>query len=141
MNLDHFGQVNDTLGTAAGDRLLTAVAQRLKRHSRGDDKAARDAGASAMLLSRLGGDEFAVLLPEVDGPDAAEGVARRLLAALSQPFKVDGRDLFMTPSIGISIHPQDGEDDEALLGNAGAPSSIQRRITSISASLKSHMAL
>ena len=120
LNLDRFGQVNDTLGSATGDRLLAAVAARLKRHTRSDDKAARDARTDATLLSRVGGDEFAVLLPEIASPGAAERVARRILAALSYPFKVDGRDLYMTPSVGIAIYPQDGRDDEALLRNASA---------------------
>ncbi len=120
INLDRFRQVNDTLGHAAGDRLLAAVAERLLGCTRRDGGAARSRRADALQLSRLGGDEFAVLLPKVNSPDAAARVARQIVNALSKPFEIDRKDLFITPSIGIALFPGDGRDDETLLRNAGA---------------------
>jgi len=108
LDLDHFKRVNDSLGHSVGDELLCAVAERLSTMVRRID-----------TLARLGGDEFILALPGIQAGGAAE-VARRLLAACSVPFTVGGHDLMLTPSIGISIHPQDGKDIETLLKNADA---------------------
>ncbi len=108
LDLDHFKRVNDSLGHSVGDELLCAVAERLSTMVRRID-----------TLARLGGDEFILALPGIQAGGAAE-VARRLLAACSVPFAVGGHDLMLTPSIGISIHPQDGKDIETLLKNADA---------------------
>ena len=120
INLDRFGQINDALGHAFGDRLLAAVAERLLACTRRDGGAARSRRADALQLSRLGSDEFAVLIPRINGPDAAARVSRQILNAMAKPFVIDGQDLFITPSIGVAVFPEDGRDDEALLGNAGA---------------------
>ena len=106
LDLDHFKRVNDSLGHSVGDELLCAVSERLSNTVRRID-----------TLARLGGDEFIFALPGIQAAAAAE-VARRLLVACSVPFSVAGHELTVTPSIGISIHPQDGKDIETLLKNA-----------------------
>ena len=94
VDLDHFKDVNDTLGHAAGDDLLEAVAPRLATVLRADD-----------TIARLGGDEFGVLLRAIGGPDEAAGVARRILDTLQAPFRLpmtSGSEVFVTASIGIA---------------------------------------
>ena len=118
LNLDRFKQINDTLGHSIGDRLLKEVAERLKACLRRDDELARSDAPDATLFSRVGGDEFTLLLTELANPEAASRVARRMLAAMALPFQVRGDDLFITPSIGISVYPDDGADHEALMRNA-----------------------
>jgi diguanylate cyclase (GGDEF)-like protein/PAS domain S-box-containing protein len=104
LDLDRFKIVNDSLGHLAGDRLLTAFAQRLQSAVRDGWAATRTAGPH--VVARLGGDEFAVLLENLREPTSAEAVAERVLAATQAPFVVDGRALFTTASIGIAL----GED-------------------------------
>lgn len=106
LDLDHFKRVNDSLGHSVGDELLCAVAERLSVSVRRVD-----------TLARLGGDEFIIAMPGIQASGAVE-VARRLVAACSAHFSVGGHELTVTPSIGISIYPQDGKDIEALLKNA-----------------------
>jgi diguanylate cyclase (GGDEF)-like protein/PAS domain S-box-containing protein len=106
VDLDEFKTVNDSLGPAAGDRLLTMVAARLLDATRGSD-----------TVARLGGDEFAALLGGVRDEAEAVVVAQRILAALATPFDLDGRDTYLTASVGIAVaHDADGADD--LLRNA-----------------------
>jgi diguanylate cyclase (GGDEF)-like protein/PAS domain S-box-containing protein len=109
VDLDDFKEVNDRLGHAAGDRLLAAVATRLRGVLRDSD-----------LLSRQGGDEFIVLLTDLQGDPgpAAESVGRKLLGALREPFVLAGAELRTGASIGISIYPRDAGDTEALLTHA-----------------------
>ena len=109
LDLDHFKLVNDALGHSFGDRLLAHVAKRLQGALRASD-----------TISRIGGDEFSILLPEVVSTEAVAGVARKVLDSLSTPFHVEGHDLFVTASIGISCSPSDGEDAETLLKCADA---------------------
>ncbi len=106
IDLDHFKRVNDSLGHSIGDELLCAVAQRLGTVVRRGD-----------TLARLGGDEFVLAMPGLHTATAAD-IARRLAEECSQPFAIGGHDLTVTPSIGISIYPQDGTDIETLLKNA-----------------------
>jgi diguanylate cyclase (GGDEF)-like protein len=120
INLDRFKQVNDTLGHSVGDQLLKAVAQRLKSCTRHDDDVARVERPEPALLSRMGGDEFTLLLLGLTSPESASRVARRILALMAPSFGTDGEDLFITPSIGISVFPEDGEDGDTLLRNASA---------------------
>ncbi|WP_448610686.1 putative bifunctional diguanylate cyclase/phosphodiesterase [Geodermatophilus sp. URMC 60] len=96
-DLDGFKGVNDQLGHDAGDELLVAVARRL-------EKAVRPAD----LVSRLGGDEMAVLLDGVTGVEEAAGVAERLLAALAEPYAVDGREVVVTVSVGLAVADAEG---------------------------------
>lgn len=108
LDLDHFKRVNDSLGHSVGDDLLCEVASRLVGAVRRVD-----------TLARLGGDEFIIALPGITAAAAIE-VARRLLEVCVVPFEVAGHELTITPSLGISIFPQDGKDLETLLKNADA---------------------
>jgi diguanylate cyclase (GGDEF)-like protein len=107
MDLDRFKAVNDTLGHQAGDALLKQVAQRLQR-------GVGDAG----LVGRLGGDEFQVLLPGIDNRDTLAGLAKDLIASLSQPYFIAGASITIGCSIGIAIAPHHGKDAEELIRNA-----------------------
>ncbi|MEY2873727.1 MAG: hypothetical protein RLZZ373_1098, partial [Pseudomonadota bacterium] len=119
LNLDRFRQINDTLGHGTGDLLLVAVAERLRQTTRATHSLLGQRMGDAPFLARLGGDEFALLMPDIASPEAASRVSRQVLDALSLKFHVDGQDVFLTPSIGISIFPDDGTDDASLLRNAG----------------------
>jgi diguanylate cyclase (GGDEF)-like protein/PAS domain S-box-containing protein len=109
VDLDHFKIVNDTLGHAIGDRLLQAVARRLRKAVRIDD-----------TIARLGGDEFALLLPDVDRAEEAGLIADKILQTIREPLHVDGHELYTTASIGIAMYPIDGEDVVTLLKHADA---------------------
>jgi diguanylate cyclase (GGDEF)-like protein len=105
LDLDHFKNVNDTLGHHAGDQLLIEVAKRLQEVVRDED-----------TVSRLGGDEF-VLLPGTDAKEAAH-VAEKLLHAIAQSYQIEQHELTVTPSIGVALYPGDGEDFEILCRRA-----------------------
>ncbi len=103
LDLDHFKTVNDTLGHSIGDRLLERTAARLRGRLRDGD-----------FLARQGGDEFIALLPELHEAQDAARLAERLLEETQKPIDIDGRELFVTPSIGLSVYPDDGSDFETL---------------------------
>jgi diguanylate cyclase (GGDEF)-like protein/PAS domain S-box-containing protein len=107
LDLDHFKNVNDTLGHLLGDKLLCAVAGRLKDVVRETD-----------TIARLGGDEFAVLQVGLDRPEAASAFAQRIIAAVNQPYEIEGNQVNVSTSIGIAIAPNDGSTTEQLLRNA-----------------------
>ena len=109
LDIDHFKLVNDALGHSFGDRLLGDIARRLQGALRASD-----------TISRIGGDEFSILLPEVVSAEAVAGVARKILDSLTRTFRIDGHDLFVTASVGISCFPSDGDDAETLLKCADA---------------------
>ena len=109
LDLDRFKLVNDTLGHAAGDYLLQQAARRLKATLRTSD-----------TVGRLGGDEFAVILSDLASADDAGAVAQQLMRVLEQPFELDGREMFITASVGITLFPADGADPDTLLKNADA---------------------
>jgi diguanylate cyclase len=119
-DLDNFKRVNDALGHMAGDELLRAVAQRLSATLREGDLITRSATTRRQdtHLARLGGDEFTVLLPRIGKKDHAGTVAERLLAELSMPVKLEHCELLVTPSVGIAVYPDDGQDAAALLKHA-----------------------
>jgi diguanylate cyclase (GGDEF)-like protein/PAS domain S-box-containing protein len=107
MDLDRFKTINDTLGHEVGDVLLRAVSARLKDCIRTGD-----------TVARLGGDEFIVLLPDVSHVDDIGRVAQKILDVFDQPFSIDGREFFVTTSIGITLYPFDGKDVDGLVKNA-----------------------
>ncbi len=121
IDLDRFKQVNETLGHRAGDTLLKAVADRLQGIVRGTDAIGRlTEQSTAWSISRVGGDDFTALLPDLKRVEDVEIVARRVLAVMARPFHIDGHELFITPSIGISICPIDAIEPEGLLKQADA---------------------
>jgi diguanylate cyclase (GGDEF)-like protein len=107
IDLDHFKNVNDMLGHGVGDRLLVQAAQRLQACARPGD-----------VVARLGGDEFALVLPELTANADAVLVAQRIIAALAQPFVLQGQQLFVSASVGIASYPDDGGSADLLLKNA-----------------------
>ena len=119
LDIDRFKFINDSLGHSAGDALLKQVAERVVEAIRASDSVVRPGTAeTAGAVARLGGDEFTILLPDLRQPDHASGIARRILSAIAHPFLVEGREVFITGSIGISLHPNDGENLQELLKNA-----------------------
>lgn len=119
MDLDNFKRINDTLGHGVGDLLLQATSERLKLSVRTSDSVSRnEVDEQDESVARLGGDEFTLLLPEIQRSEDAALVAERIQANLSQPLTLCGHEVFVTPSIGIAVFPQDGEDAETLLKNA-----------------------
>lgn len=106
LDIDHFKNINDTLGHRVGDALLVELAARLKSVIRDED-----------TVSRLGGDEFIFLLPGTDS-DGAAHVAEKLLKVIAQPCSIEQHELVVTPSIGIAMYPEDGRDFETLSRNA-----------------------
>jgi diguanylate cyclase (GGDEF)-like protein/PAS domain S-box-containing protein len=114
LDLDRFKRVNDELGHEAGDRLLEHVGRTLVECLRAADSVSRD-GGMPHTLSRLGGDEFTLIVENIGGAEDAAHVARRVLEALSEPFKVGGVELVVTVSIGISMYPTDDVDLDTLV--------------------------
>jgi len=106
LDLDHFKEINDSLGHSYGDILLQGMTKRLKSVIREED-----------TLSRLGGDEFILLLPDTDSFGAAQ-VAQKILEAVAPPFSIEEHELSVTTSIGIALYPLDGTEMELLLKNA-----------------------
>lgn len=107
LDLDHFKEVNDTLGHSFGDRVLQEVAKRINLAKREEEFAAR-----------MGGDEFMLLLGPLEQPHHAALVAQRLIDSISEPIELDGHLVTVGTSIGISMAPQDGSDGETLMRNA-----------------------
>jgi diguanylate cyclase (GGDEF)-like protein/PAS domain S-box-containing protein len=104
IDLDHFKNINDSLGHQAGDQLLQAAAERLQRCLREGDS-----------VARLGGDEFVIGLPGLRDTDDVMRMAGEVLEALRLPFFIDRRELHVSGSIGISLYPSDGLDADALM--------------------------
>lgn len=107
MDLDHFKEINDSLGHHVGDRLLAAVGPRLAETLRDGD-----------LMARLGGDEFGVLVPDVSDDVDAVAIAQRLLTGLHRPVSVDELDLDVSASVGIAFFPDHAQDADSLLRHA-----------------------
>ncbi len=108
LDLDRFKNVNDSLGHMIGDELLQQVSNRLRSCVREGD-----------TLSRFGGDEFALLLPKINhSRDDVENIAQKIIEVLKQPFVVDGHELYVSTSIGVSLYPQDGLTMDALIKNS-----------------------
>lgn len=109
IDLDRFKQINDSLGHAAGDKVLGVAATRLKEAVRHDD-----------TVSRIGGDEFVAVINGAQDVQAVGEVATKIRQQMEQPFAVDQHQLYISCSIGISIYGQDGSEPEVLLSNADA---------------------
>lgn len=119
LNIDRFTRINETLGYRTGDLLLQEVGKRLLRSIRRSDAVARHQEAeSPTTLSRFGGDEFTILLTSFKTVENAATVARRVLTKLAQPFHIGTQEIFITASIGISLYPNDCDNEEKLLQNA-----------------------
>ncbi|MFK2827151.1 EAL domain-containing protein [Bacillus sp. B190/17] len=109
LDLDRFKYINDTLTHLAGDKLLKEISERLKICI-----------GEKNVLARLSGDEFAILIPNMKNTDQIIQISKTIIQSLEQPFFIEGYNLFVTTSIGISIYPTDGEDAHLLMKNADA---------------------
>jgi diguanylate cyclase (GGDEF)-like protein len=109
LDLDDFKTVNDSYGHALGDRLLVELAGRVRASVRAGD-----------TVARFGGDEFVVLLDEVSGTADAAHVATKVLVALRAPFRLDGHEVTVAASVGMSLFPDDGVSGDELLRQADA---------------------
>jgi diguanylate cyclase (GGDEF)-like protein len=109
LDLDHFKDVNDTLGHRVGDALLKELSRRIRGALRQSD-----------VLARISGDEFVVVLEDLPDEGAPERVARMILDEVRRPFQVEGNEIHVSGSLGLAIHPEDGADAETLLKNADA---------------------
>ncbi|MBT8441382.1 MAG: EAL domain-containing protein [Gammaproteobacteria bacterium] len=120
IDLDRFKRINDTLGHRVGDALLKAVAKRLDHCVRTDDAVARVEHPDEYepRLARLGGDEFVVVIEEIDDEAQVDVVANRIRDSLLAPFKYEGHQFVVTPSIGIALYPRDGKKIDDLLMHA-----------------------
>ncbi len=107
LDLDHFKSVNDTLGHPIGDKLLQAVAERLRKCVREND-----------VVARLGGDEFAILQTDFDKPADATTLATRLVETVGAPYQIDGHQIVVGASVGIALAPADGTGADQLMKNA-----------------------
>jgi len=107
IDLDGFKAINDELGHDAGDEILRAVSVRLRNNLRHSD-----------TLARMGGDEFLVLIEDCAGPSAAQAVAQSLISSLQEPFLLDGRQLWISASIGVALYPTNGNNAAQLRRNA-----------------------
>jgi diguanylate cyclase (GGDEF)-like protein len=109
LDLDDFKDVNDSHGHGTGDRVLVEVAARIRAAVRAED-----------TVARLGGDEFVVLLAEVGGAGDAGRVAAKVLDALRPPLRVDGHEVSIAASVGVSVYPGDGTSPDELVRSADA---------------------
>ncbi len=107
LDMDCFKEINDTFGHNAGDQALKIYARRLQSAVRGED-----------VVARIGGDEFAILVDDVANVNTISRIARKIIDAVSPPIVIDGREILLTVSIGISVFPEDGAEADTLLDNA-----------------------
>ncbi len=107
VDLDHFKEINDSLGHVVGDMVLEQVSERFRHCIREDD-----------TIARLGGDEFTFIMEALGDPQNAAVLARKLICSLEEPFHIAGHQFYITASVGISLYPQDGANAQTLLRNA-----------------------
>ncbi|RUM46331.1 MAG: hypothetical protein DSY46_00125, partial [Hydrogenimonas sp.] len=107
LDLDNFKEINDTIGYETGDKVLRYFAKRIKNSLRKED-----------LIARIGGDEFAIILSDLETPEEALYVARKIIEQFNKPFKIDNRQFTISTSMGIAIFPDDGSNDIKLLAAA-----------------------
>ena len=120
IDVDRFRQVNEALGPRMGDTLLKEVARRIQQ-CLGEDRVLSmpDEEALQPVVARFEGDEFMVLLPSVPSVEAVAGVAHRMLEVCAPAYRVDGREVFMTVSVGVAVFPEDGVDADTIVKRAG----------------------
>jgi diguanylate cyclase (GGDEF)-like protein len=109
IDLDRFKNINDSLGHSVGDKLLQQTADRLKNCVREAD-----------TVARLGGDEFIIILSNITDPKDASSIAEHIINRISEPYHIDAHEVFITPSIGITLYPADGTNTEELLKHTDA---------------------
>lgn len=107
LDLDNFNNINDSLGSAIGDLILTQIGQKLLTNMRHGDTAAR-----------LGGDDFVVILSDLTGEESVELATQRILHLIAEPITITDNEIYCTCSLGISLYPRDGQDSAALMKNA-----------------------
>ena len=119
LDLDMFKRINNALGYKVGDKLLTSVNQRLQETLRKSDSVSRLGGdGSGFSIYRLGGDEFGILLSGMDCTEFTEQIVQRIVDSVTERMDIDGHEIHLTCSVGISLFPDDGIDSDALLNNA-----------------------
>jgi len=119
IDIDRFSRINSTLGRQVGDAVLKVTAQRIVRCLRSSDKLARiDDDADSSSLTRIGGDEFVLVLADIESREDVSTVAGRVQESFEEPVSIEGHMLKVSPSIGISMYPLDGENPDDLLKNA-----------------------
>ena len=116
LDLDHFKEVNDTMGHAVGDELLKAVGVRLSNILRSSD-----------TVARMGGDEFLLLLQEIHYPEDAILIAEKIIDSCKEPLRINGFELHISTSIGIAIYPDNGEDMDTLMRKSDAAMYFSKR--------------
>ena len=117
IDLDHFKEINDTLGHLMGDDLLVEAARRISACTRESD-----------TVARLGGDEFTVILPRVMDPTHVEAVAEKIITRLAEPFQLGDSVVYVSASVGITLCPDDASEAEALLKNADQAMYVAKRL-------------
>ncbi|MEM9056998.1 MAG: EAL domain-containing protein [Pseudomonadota bacterium] len=121
LDLDRFKVINDTLGHTAGDQLIQAVADRLRKSLRSSDRVGLSAEPGVQrdpTIGRIGGDEFTILLTQDGAGWAPEAVAERIIREISRPIVIEDQELFVTPSIGIALASREADDVDTLLKHA-----------------------
>jgi diguanylate cyclase (GGDEF)-like protein len=128
IGLEKFRQINETLGMYTSNEILKAVAERMSSLIRGCDFIGHtDETIKTGELARIGDHEFSIILSGVNSIEAAYLVSQRVINAVRRPVLVDGHEIFMTASIGISVCPIDGEDVESLMKHAGSAKDFARK--------------
>lgn len=121
LDIDMFQRINDALGFVVGDQLLRKAADRLVEILRNTDTVSLlDDHSASPTVSRTGADEFGILLTDLSDSDMVTWIVKRLLDNMSQSLEIDGHEIFLTCSVGISLYPHDGDCADALIKNANA---------------------
>lgn len=119
IDLDHFKQINDTMGHSSGDKVLVTIADRLKTIFRTSDIISRTNGDQhSSMISRVGGDEFIIIAIDIETPENAAKIAERVIESIGKPIQLEEQEVRLGGSIGLSLFPEDGDDIDQLLKNA-----------------------
>lgn len=118
IDLDNFKRINDTLGHQHGDKVLQEIGARLRSNIRDSDLVSRDFENQEIEVARLGGDEYILILNDCGDEFSVANIANRIIKELSSPISIQQYSVVVTPSIGISVYPKDGEDAPSLIKNA-----------------------